>query len=221
MSGDASQQQEPIDRLEQRVRVRRLRESRVGESSHFVLAERLELRRMDHAEQRRVLASQLLEPDEPGEPRHVQIRDHGIERSLGEHGQRSFPAWRGADLEVGAQRAERSFEAAGHHRVIVDQQEAPQRRGGLRAGSWDRRLHIEPFCKSQADRSAIFAGRAPRLAPGPDLGIVPLDMEPGLVTLAKIVGTLLFGMGVIPILFLMSGGDMTEPEDRLDSEHKG
>ncbi len=66
-----------------------------------------------------------------------------------------------------------------------------------------------------------FAGTARRLAPGRDLGIVPLDMEPGLVTLAKIVGTLLFGMGVIPILFLMSGGDMTEPEDRLDSEHKG
>ncbi|MGC4091820.1 MAG: hypothetical protein QM756_28845 [Polyangiaceae bacterium] len=46
-------------------------------------------------------------------------------------------------------------------------------------------------------------------------------MEHGLVTLAKIVGTLLSAMGIIPILFLLSGGDMTEPEDRLDSEHKG
>jgi hypothetical protein len=46
-------------------------------------------------------------------------------------------------------------------------------------------------------------------------------MESGLFTLGKIVGTLLFCMGIIPVLFLMSGGDMTEPEDRLDSEHKG
>lgn len=59
------------------------------------------------------------------------------------------------------------------------------------------------------------------LALAPKVGIVRGRMEPGLVTLAKIVGTLLFGMGVIPILFLLSGGDMTEPEDRLDSEHKG
>ncbi|MFZ5895991.1 MAG: hypothetical protein ACOY0T_33350 [Myxococcota bacterium] len=52
--------------------------------------------------------------------------------------------------------------------------------------------------------------------------MVRLDMEEaGLVTLAKIIGTLLFGMGVIPILFSMSGGDLSEPEDRLDSEHKG
>ncbi|HET9953145.1 MAG TPA: hypothetical protein VFQ61_01505 [Polyangiaceae bacterium] len=46
-------------------------------------------------------------------------------------------------------------------------------------------------------------------------------MEPGLVTLAKIIGTLLTAMGMIPVLFLLSGGDTTEPQDRLDSEFKG
>lgn len=46
-------------------------------------------------------------------------------------------------------------------------------------------------------------------------------VESGLVTLAKIVGTLLAAMGVIPLLFLLSpGGDRTEPTDRLDSEQK-
>jgi hypothetical protein len=45
-------------------------------------------------------------------------------------------------------------------------------------------------------------------------------MEPGLVTLAKIIATLLVGISVIPILFLLSPGDRSEPEDRLDSEQK-
>ena len=43
-------------------------------------------------------------------------------------------------------------------------------------------------------------------------------MEAGLVTLAKIVGTLLFGMGLVPWIFLLSGGDMTEPSDE-EHEH--
>ena len=47
-----------------------------------------------------------------------------------------------------------------------------------------------------------------------------LQMEPGLVTLAKIVGTLLGAMGIMPLLFLFSPGDRSEPEDRLDSEQK-
>jgi hypothetical protein len=45
-------------------------------------------------------------------------------------------------------------------------------------------------------------------------------VEPGLLTLAKIIGTLLTGISIIPLLFLFSGGDLSEPEDRLDSEHK-
>lgn len=38
-------------------------------------------------------------------------------------------------------------------------------------------------------------------------------MEPGLVTLAKIVGTLLFSMGLVPIIFLLAPGDTSEPND--------
>jgi hypothetical protein len=45
-------------------------------------------------------------------------------------------------------------------------------------------------------------------------------MEPGLVTLAKIVGTLLFGMGLVPWIFLLSQGDSSEPAPHPDDlEH--
>lgn len=45
-------------------------------------------------------------------------------------------------------------------------------------------------------------------------------VEPGLVTLAKIVGTLLFAMGVVPFLFLLAPGDRSEPEvkDTFDGD---
>ena len=43
-------------------------------------------------------------------------------------------------------------------------------------------------------------------------------MEAGLVTLAKIVGTLLFSMGLIPLVFLLAPGDRTEPRDD-DADH--
>jgi hypothetical protein len=45
-----------------------------------------------------------------------------------------------------------------------------------------------------------------------------MEMEHGLVTLAKIVGTLLFGMGLIPVVFLLAPGDKTEPKDE-EAEH--
>ena len=41
-------------------------------------------------------------------------------------------------------------------------------------------------------------------------------VEPGLVTLTKIVGTLLLAMGIIPFLFLLSPGDRSEPKDNFD-----
>jgi hypothetical protein len=44
-------------------------------------------------------------------------------------------------------------------------------------------------------------------------------MEPGLLTLAKIVGTLLFAMGIIPIVFLLAPGDKTEPKDEEAGHH--
>ncbi|HLV20549.1 MAG TPA: hypothetical protein VKZ49_06700 [Polyangiaceae bacterium] len=37
-------------------------------------------------------------------------------------------------------------------------------------------------------------------------------MEPGLLSLAKIVGTLVVAISIIPILFLLSPGDRSEPE---------
>jgi hypothetical protein len=43
-------------------------------------------------------------------------------------------------------------------------------------------------------------------------------MEPGLVTLAKIVGTLLFAMGLVPFIFLLAPGDKSEPGDE-DGKH--
>ena len=41
-------------------------------------------------------------------------------------------------------------------------------------------------------------------------------VEAGLLTLAKIVGTLLFAMGVVPMLFLFAPGDTSEPKDNFD-----
>ena len=43
-------------------------------------------------------------------------------------------------------------------------------------------------------------------------------VEPGVVTLMKIVGTLLFCMGVIPFVFLLVPGDRTEPTDTFDGD---
>jgi hypothetical protein len=44
-------------------------------------------------------------------------------------------------------------------------------------------------------------------------------VEPGVVTLTKIVGTLLLAMGIIPFLFLLApGSDSSEPKDTFD-EH--
>jgi hypothetical protein len=40
-------------------------------------------------------------------------------------------------------------------------------------------------------------------------------MEPGLVTLAKIVGTLIVAIGLIPLVFLLSpSGDRSEPTEK-------
>jgi hypothetical protein len=43
-------------------------------------------------------------------------------------------------------------------------------------------------------------------------------VEPGFVTLTKIVGTLLLCMGIIPFLFLLAPGDRTEPKDSFDGD---
>jgi hypothetical protein len=46
-------------------------------------------------------------------------------------------------------------------------------------------------------------------------------MEPGLLTLTKIVGTLVLAMGIIPLLFLFSPGDKTEPKFEDDDGGHG
>ncbi len=40
-------------------------------------------------------------------------------------------------------------------------------------------------------------------------------MDPGYVTLMKIVGLLLCSIGVIPLVFLFAPGDRSEPKDVL------
>ena len=45
-------------------------------------------------------------------------------------------------------------------------------------------------------------------------------MEPGLVTLAKIVGVLVVAIGLIPLVFLMwPSGDRSEPKPESDGHH--
>lgn len=75
-------------------------------------------------------------------------------------------------------------------------------------------------CKSwAAARAGLVAHSAGHpgstLAPPSALGMVRLAMvEPGIVTLAKIVGTLLLAMSIVPFLFLLAPGDRSEPETK-------
>jgi hypothetical protein len=43
--------------------------------------------------------------------------------------------------------------------------------------------------------------------------------EPGLLTLLKIVGTLVASIAAIPLLFLLAPGDRSEPEDAAHDDH--
>jgi hypothetical protein len=45
-------------------------------------------------------------------------------------------------------------------------------------------------------------------------------VEPGLLTLVKIVGTLLLAMGIVPFLFLLAPGERSEParKDTFDGD---
>ena len=124
------------------------------------------------------------------------------------------PALRDLDFEVWTQREQGAPQASRDERVVVHQQYAPPAGNGLWAGGGHRRRHelesLQVLGRWYEGPACARSGTRYRRR----------QMEPGLVTLAKIVGTLLACMGIIPILFLLSGGDMTEPEDRLDSEHK-
>jgi hypothetical protein len=45
-------------------------------------------------------------------------------------------------------------------------------------------------------------------------------VEPGLVTLTKIIGTILLAMGVIPFIFMLSaGGDRAEPKENFEDQN--
>jgi hypothetical protein len=44
-------------------------------------------------------------------------------------------------------------------------------------------------------------------------------LEPGLLTLCKIVGTLVFSIGIIPLVFLFVEGDKSEPAAFGTDEH--
>jgi hypothetical protein len=43
-------------------------------------------------------------------------------------------------------------------------------------------------------------------------------VEAGLITLAKIVATLVAAIGVVPFLFLLASGDRGEPTDTFDGQ---
>jgi hypothetical protein len=60
----------------------------------------------------------------------------------------------------------------------------------------------------------VGAGRV-SLAFGPEPGMDGAAMEPGLVTLAKIVGLLGTAISLIPLVFVFSPGRRDEPQDSL------
>jgi hypothetical protein len=86
---------------------------------------------------------------------------------------------------------------------------------GIDAARDDRDL---VFQDAAVDLAGALPPRFPCLGAGftrnPERAMVrPAMVEPGLVTLAKIVGTLLFAMGLVPLVFLLSPGDTSEPHD--------
>ena len=58
-------------------------------------------------------------------------------------------------------------------------------------------------------------GWAPSLRdlPSHPLPLSSVAVEAGLLTLAKIVGTLVISIGIVPLLFLLAPGDRGEPDD--------
>lgn len=168
---------------------------------------------MDEARHGRELTLDSREQAEPVETRHVEIRQEHVAR-LGTQVAKCLDAtFCHANSPARTQRSQRSRQASHDGSFVVDQQDlwaAAVPGAGLDG------LTGQHVCTSNSNLRASNSS-CRRWAPdyGPDI-----SMEPGLVTLAKIVGTLLAGMGIIPLLFLLSPGERGEPEDRLDSEQK-
>ena len=77
--------------------------------------------------------------------------------------------------------------------------------------------HGLTLCKPFSARSG--AGQTGRPCAWGRAGYRPAAMpEPGLVTLVKIVGTLLGAMSVVPFLFLFAPGDRKEPAETFDGD---
>jgi len=133
-----------------------------------------------------------------------------------------------------------------HSGLIVDQQQAQGPSNRLRSGRGgilhDARSSAKsgPFllrkiprrleslrarsrCDKMSNKSARVRASAEislsGLLPGPVLRMVRSGMyEYGLLTLAKIVTTLVVSMSVVPMLFLLLGkGDRSEPKEDFDS----
>jgi hypothetical protein len=170
---------------------------------------------------------------------HLEIGDHDIEARVLRQSQREGTAVRKLDRPGRPDSAQRASQAASHGTFIVYDENPNFRRGGVRAAGGFQRHHAAPplqapdrreakkspdlkqsFRWFRASRGGSSASASRQLALAGQLAIVPAQMEPGLVTLAKIVGTLLAAIGIVPLLFLMAPGDKSEPTDRLDSEQK-
>jgi hypothetical protein len=121
--------------------------------------------------------------------------------------------------------AENPPQPANHRGVVIYQQDPGPTHRDTRDGrfTWqhDSRFLQKPGQRLGMGFRAIYpvpwldACAASRLGYGRAAMV-----EPGLVTLAKIVGTLLFAMSVVPFLFLLAPGDRTEPEvkDTFDGD---
>jgi hypothetical protein len=75
-----------------------------------------------------------------------------------------------------------------------------------------------PRAKGALFRALVQRGRTGPCAQSRPGYRPPAMPEPGLVTLVKIVGTLLGAMSVVPFLFLFAPGDRKEPTETFDGD---
>ncbi len=189
---------------------------------------RLKVRRVNDARRLGMTRGQRFQHRFTAAVRHLEIRDHQVIAELIERAE-GLPGTPGRiDSKIGPATTKHSREGADDARVVVYQQNSrPTRHWKLEKGGRSLGTMNSGSARDAPTRVAAngrlfqpLSGRpAAGLARPSEPSIVPGAMvEPGIVTLAKIVGTLLLCMGIIPFVFLLAPGGRKEPTDTFDGD---